>query len=66
MSTQTAVIGLKAHACAAQELSKMSGFSEPLSENQRQLVELLLASAYATGMIDGIAYLRNELTEPTS
>ena len=57
MDARSTVIGLKAKTNAAQQLAKLETFSEPLSERQREMMMLLLASAYMDGMIAGIKEL---------
>jgi hypothetical protein len=54
ITASSAVIGLRAKACAAKQLSRLDGFSEPLSDEQRVVLLLLLASAYTDGMADAL------------
>lgn len=61
MDAHATVIGIKAKANAAQHLEKLSGFSEPLTEKQCEMMLLLLASAYMDGMIDGVQSMSSAL-----
>ena len=54
MDTQATVISLKARANAAQQLDKIASFSEPLSAKQKEIISLLLCSAYTDGMLDAL------------
>ena len=57
MSIESDVYVLAAKANAAQQLAKLETFSEPLTEKQTRMMLLLLASAYADGMMAGIKEL---------
>ena len=61
MSIGSEIIGLKAKANAAQQLAKVANMAEPLSAGQREIVLLILAGAYADGMIDGIESIASRM-----
>jgi hypothetical protein len=60
ITASSAVIGLRAKACAAKQLSRLDGFSEPLSDEQRVVLLLLLASA--TALIRPLSFRQTHAT----